>query len=233
MRFLRLAPILLLGAACATPAPAPPGGTATPARAAAPSSATETGTFALRQGENTLVTERFTRRAGELEAELTTPNGDRVGITAHFRPDASVAHIEVREFERGAAAGSAPARTSSGTFQGDSVQLSQASGDSTETAGRETVRGTVVYVNPSPSLMEQIVRRARAIGGERVEVPVWLPANGGQNASATVVFMAPDSAELSLATARIRMRTDAQGRLLGGSIPAQGLTIERSTDRRE
>jgi hypothetical protein len=74
--------------------------------------------------------------------------------------------------------------------------------------------------------MEQIVRRARAMGGESVQVPVFVASSGGVTRSASVRF-AGDSATLSLATTEVRVRVDPGGAILGGSVPAQGLTIQR------
>lgn len=217
MKLLRLAPLLIVTAACATasapqPAPAPP----------------EEAVFTLRREANVIATERFRRTGAMLEAELTVPNGSRLAYTAQLRPDASVARIEVRQFAPGSAADAAPGQRSSAVFQGDSVALSQTQGEATQTARRAVVAGIVPYINPSPSLMEQVVRRARAMGGEQVSVPVWLPGSGGQVQTAAVALPSADSAQITLGGVEVRLRTDGQGRVLGGSIPAQGLTLERA-----
>jgi hypothetical protein len=222
MRFLRFAPVLLIVTACATaPAPQPA------VQAAVQPAVAEEASFALRQGANQIATDRFRRTAQLLEGDLTAPNGARVAYMVQLRPDASVSHIEVRQFAPGAAADAAPAQQSSGTFRGDTVHLTQVQGGETQTAHRTTVPGVVPYLNPSPAFMEQIVRRARAMGGERVEVPIWIPT-GGQNATATVAFTAPGAAVLSLGGVEVQLQVDPQGRVTGGSVPAQGLTIERT-----
>ncbi len=187
----------------------------------------ERGTFLLRDGAATLASERFQRSANALEVELTTPIGVRVAYAARLRPDASISFIDVREYPPGAAAGDPPMQQSTGTFEGDSVLLSLNRGGDTQVARRATTRGVIPYINPSPSLMEQIVRRARALRGRRIDVPVWLPSGGGQNVTATVEFTAPDSARLEMSNTVLLLHVDAQGRVLGGSIPSQGLTIER------
>src|SRR5690606_36745236 len=104
----------------------------------------------------------------------------------------------------------------------------QQSGDSTQTAVRATPVGSVPYLNPSPALMEQIVRRARAIGGTDVHVPVWLPSGGGQSANVAVVFSASDSVRLTLAGTPILLHIVQQTRGLSGSMPSQNVTITRS-----
>ena len=214
--------LLLVGAtACATPAridleDEPPIATA------------EAGGFVLKQGETTVASERYLRTDHELDVDMALPNAIRATYTAQLRSDASVARVDVRQYAPGAGASDPPMMTSSGVFQGDTVVLSRTMRDSTETARRATVRGVIPYINPSPSAMEQIVRRAKAIGGSRTEVSIWIPSAGGQNATAIVEWTEPGSAELTVSGTRILLRVDAQGRILGGSIPAQGLTLVRT-----
>ena len=210
------AALLLFALACTTMRG--PGASSTP----------EQGSFALKEGTATLASERFQRSPRALEVELTTPIGVRVTYAARLRPDASVSFIDVRQYAPSAPAGDPPMQHSTGTFEGDSVLLSLNRGEATtQAARRATVPGVVPYINPSPSLMEQVVRRAKALRGRRVDVPVWLPNGGGQNATATVEFITPDSARLELAGTQLLLHIDAQGRVLGGSIPSQGLTLER------
>jgi len=87
--------------------------------------------------------------------------------------------------------------------------------------------GLVTYVNPSPSAMEQIVRRARAMGGDSAQVPI-LGADNGQLGEVAVRFVGADSAILSLGPVVLRMRVDRAGSLLGGTVPSQGLVITRT-----
>jgi hypothetical protein len=224
MRILWITPVLLAGAACAAvpPQPAP-----APAAAQAP----EEAVFTLQQGSAIQATEAFRRTADRLEVELAAQTGARVLYTAELRADASVARLEVRQFAPGAEAGAEPAQQATGTFRGDSVLLTRTQGGETETDRRATTPGVVAYINPSPSLMEQIVRRARAIGGARVEVPIWVTSGGGQNLSAAVEFTAPDAAVLTLGNTQVQLRVDGEGRVLGGSVVAQALTITRNPPR--
>jgi hypothetical protein len=89
-----------------------------------------------------------------------------------------------------------------------------------------TRSGAVAYINPSPSHMEQILRRARVIGGDSVEVQVFVASSAGATVPAMVRFRG-DSATLAVGPVVIRARTDSAGRLLGGVVPSQGLVIER------
>jgi hypothetical protein len=75
--------------------------------------------------------------------------------------------------------------------------------------------------------MEQIVRRARALGGDSVQVPI-LGADNGRTSTVTVRFMGADSATVSLGPVVLRLRVDRAGSLLGGAVPSQNLTISRT-----
>ncbi len=185
------------------------------------------GTFALMLGSDTVATERFTRSADRLEAELAGRGSAGIRASVHYeavlRPDASMERFV------GAIPG---APVASVTFQGDSAIVTRGA----DTVRRAVPRGAVLYINPSPSLMEQIVRRARALGGTRggpaQEVPVLVSGAGGQTAMAAVTFPAADSAQLVLGPATVLLRVDAAGAVLGGSVPGQGVTISRSVDAR-
>lgn len=225
MSLMRSMPALLLVVACAT---SPTPDVAAPTAPAVP----EEAVFTLRREANILVTERSRRTGDRLQAEMTLPNGARLFYEAHLRADGSVSEIEVRQFAAGASPDADPAQRSAAAFRGDSVFLSQAQGAETRTdqraLGPAARTGIVPFINPSPSGMEQLVRRARAMGGERVEVPIWVPGGGGQMTTATVTFTAPDSAQVVLGDVQMLLRVDPQGRVLGGSVPAQGLTLERT-----
>lgn len=213
---------LLFAAGCAAPAARIPA-----ASEAAGVPAMQSGQFVLLQNAAPLATERFTRSADRLEAELVIPAQMRLTYTADLAADATVRRIEIQASAPDAPAEGAAAQRSSATFQGDSVFLEQTQGGAVETARRQVPPGTIPYINPSPSLMEQIVRRARQIGGERVEVPVFLGGEGAQTASVVVTFMGADSARVALGDVQVYLHVDASGTLLGGRVPAQNVTIER------
>lgn len=194
------------------------------AAAVAPAAAQDTGTFTLVQNGQTIATEEFTRTGDRLETRMAMPDQAAVDATATLRPDATVSRLEVRVFPPGAA-DQEPSQTSAAIFGDGEIRIEMPIG----TASGEPVSveaGTVPYLNPSPSYMEQILRRARAIGGDdEVAVPVWAPG-AGPVPPARVTF-AGDDATLMLGQVEVRIRTDDQGRLLSASVPAQNLTIER------
>ena len=86
-------------------------------------------------------------------------------------------------------------------------------------------RGSVPYSNLSGLTLELVLRRARAVGGDSVVVPLF--AGIGKTVSASVTRVGPDSAVITLAGVSFRARTDAEGRLLGAVVPSQGVYFDR------
>lgn len=206
-------------------APPPPDSAATIVAVPSATAATEQGIFVLQQGGNPVLTERFTRTPAQLEAEFSAPGQGRVAYSLTLAPDATVSAMRGRAYT---AEDTVAAQSFTAEFQGDSVFSRTLEGDSTRTAAVATRPGAIPYINPSPSLMEQILRRARVLGGDSVQVPALVIGGGARTTlPATVVFTPPDSARISLGPAEVRVRTDAEGHLLGGVVPAQGVTIER------
>lgn len=190
----------------------------------------ESGTFTLTQSGATIATETFHRAAALLETELTVVNQATLRTRGTLRPDATLARLEVTVYGPGGATGE-PVQTSAVLFRNGTATFEQPIGTS---AGepREIGEGAVPYLNPSPAFMEQILRRARVVGGDTVAVPVWTPApGGGRMTTATVVFRdaaaGEDAATLTLGGVVIEATTDRTGRLLSARVPSQALEIRR------
>ena len=191
---------------------------------ALPASGQDTGEFVLTQGGNQIGSETFTRSAELLETELRVTGQGTIATVATLGDAAMVDRVELRILPPGDA-GAEPLQTLAAEFRGDSVFVEQPIGTAGATAGAGA--GTIPYINPSPSYLEQIVRRARSLDGSDVTVQIWAPGpNGGQVAPAPVTCEG-DRATLTLGAVTINITTDADGRLLGAEVPAQGLTIER------
>lgn len=197
-----------------------------------PRTAPTRGAFAVLLGSDTIATERFTRSDDRLEGELT-PRGPLAAqqpafrYDAALRPDASVARFVLTPLgATGSPTAGGGGVQQSATFQGDSVLLVQGA----DSVRRAAPRGAVPYLNPSPSLLEQIVRRAHALGGTRGDAPVQVPVlvGAGQSTPASVTFPAADSVRIDLANTVVMLRVDNVGAVLGGSVPAQGVTIVRA-----
>ncbi|HEX8636940.1 MAG TPA: hypothetical protein VF692_02670 [Pyrinomonadaceae bacterium] len=88
-------------------------------------------------------------------------------------------------------------------------------------------QGIAAYYDQAPvGMLEQVVRRARIIGGERVKLPVFRFV-GKKTIPAIIVFKNADSAEVEIGGKVFYPVVDREGRILAGQIPAYGITIER------
>jgi hypothetical protein len=219
---LSLAALAIL-AACAGSAGT---GTGAPAPGAAAAPAVQTGTFIQVRGGDTISRERFTRTATRLEADMRMTGDRRVAYTAELAPDASVTRLELRAYAPGA--DTSAAQRALVTLRGDSATMEiTARGGAPNTERFASAAGAVAYVNPSPSAMEQIIRRGRAMGGDSVQVQV-VGVPGRQTRGIGVRFVGADSAIVSLGNVAIRLQVDRAGSLLGGSVPSQGIVITRA-----
>ncbi len=182
--------------------------------------ASDEAAFVLLRGRDTVAVERFRRAPARLESDLSVPAGSaRVRFDATLEPDGRVSALGLE-----ARQGAGPASEVALTFRGDSAFAEVAGALQRFAPGA----GALPYVNLSISLLEQLVRRAQAVGGARVQLPM-LDLAGGQSFSALVVRPSADSASIVLPPGvEVRLRVDREGRVLGGSVPAQEIRIERT-----
>lgn len=89
--------------------------------------------------------------------------------------------------------------------------------------------GTLLFIPPSDTAMEQTVRHAVAVRGEsdKVDLKVWTPYKADKVHDAVVRFPEPGTAELSLFDATYSLSIDYRGNILGGSLDSEGHTITR------
>lgn len=89
--------------------------------------------------------------------------------------------------------------------------------------------GTLLYVPPSATAIEQTLRHAVAVRGKRdkVALKVWTPYHTDEVHDAEVRFPGPGTAELSLFEATYTLSIDAKGSILSGSLDSEGQTITR------
>lgn len=183
----------------------------------------ERAVFVARVQNDTLAVEVVTRRGDSADAVVRyrTPL-IRVRQTVLTSADGMVRRIRT-EIGQGAAGDSA-LRVATLTFTGDSALVHAEGGAADRTIAAPV--GAVPFLNLSGLSIELVLRRARALGGDSVVVPV-LVTGASRPYSATVVRAGRDSVTIALAGVTLRTRTDSAGRLLGASVPAQQLTFER------
>jgi hypothetical protein len=76
------------------------------------------------------------------------------------------------------------------------------------------------------ALLEQAVRRSRVPGAAADAVP-FFNLGGGQTVSAKVQRVGTDSLALDIGKVEYRLKVDGTGRVLGGAIPSQNVSVER------
>ncbi len=178
-------------------------------------------------GSDTIARERFTRTAGGLTGEtLSAALGFRFRFTVAVDGEGIPTRMD-NAFWLPTDADTAPARQRATLqFQGDSV-IVQVEGGPTQRLAAQ--RGAFPFINPSFALVELVVARAVRLGEPRVTLPAFA-VQGGQSFAISVARLGPDSVLINIAGAPARLRVDAAGRILGGSVAAQNLRITRGPD---
>jgi hypothetical protein len=229
----------LLGFLAFTVAPVAPimsAGAVLHAQTAAPEAASgdtvpgERGVFIIRHAGDTVATERFSRTATALQGTLAIRNskGTLQAYQAVVAPDATVPLIEVtvRESRDSGQTNGKVLQRARVIFKEDSAAVDDMGGQGIQTRVLSTERGAVPYLNLSFALLEQAVRRWRAAAPVSSGVP-FFNLGGGQTLDARVSKLGADSISMAIGSVVFHLRVDAEGRVLGGAIPAQQLVAER------
>lgn len=185
-------------------------------------------TLVLRTGTDTFSIERVTRAAGRLDGDLLVrAGGVRLTYRAELAPDGRVTHLMLAQRRASDAPDAAPRTTADIVFTADSgIAVVSAAGGAPTTQRFGIPHDAIPFFNPSFAVVEQALARARTLGGASVEVPMVSVA-GAQPVPARITWVGTDSAIVAFGAAEARLAVDAAGHILGGTIPAQGLTIER------
>jgi hypothetical protein len=189
----------------------------------------DSGGFVVRHGRDTVATERFTRTATKLDGVLNLRRGTGTSerYSAVVGPDATLPMIEVT-LQEGADSGSEPRRVIQRArviFKEDSAAVDEMGRAGLVTRILGTEKGAVPYLNLSFALLEQAIRRSRAVdSGASVS---FFNLGGGQTVTAKISPLGADSLRLDIGDTRFDLRVDGQGRLVGARIPDQDVTVER------
>ena len=190
----------------------------------------QSGIFVLSSGKDTVSVERFRRSAGRLESEMLVRIGSvRLAYDAALTAEGLVTTLTNQFWQATDSAKAPPRQTATIRLSGDSAFADITAGGRTATQRLGTTLGALPYINPSFALMELVVARARTVGGSPATVPVFM-VSGGQTFPVTVTPVGADSVVLSMAGGEMRFRTNGAGQILGGTIPAQKMTITRAAE---
>lgn len=192
-----------------------------PAILAAQQPTPERASFYLLRHGDTLFDERSARTPTELTGELRDrQGGGRIAYTAALIDAALVSRIDMRTYRAG---GDTAGARASFVIGGDSL-VAQIGG--AEPVHLPSVTGALAIVNPSVAFMEQMVRRARSLGRDSVSLVVFV-LGAPQPIAAVVRRVGADSVQLDYASVSVHLAVSADGRVLGGAVPAQDITITR------
>ena len=190
----------------------------------------DSGTFVVRHGEDTVATERFTRKDTNLEGVLAIRNSRNTSqrYTAVIAPDATVPMIDVavREDSDCGRVKQKLVQRARVIFREDSAAVDAIISQNIETRVFGTQRGAIPYLNMSFALLEQAVRRARS-SGATVDVVPFFNLGGGQTLSAKIQPVGGDSLALDIGNVEYRLKVDQKGRVLGAAIPSQNVVVTR------
>lgn len=104
-------------------------------------------------------------------------------------------------------------------FEGDSARVTMR-GNRTSDVTFPAAAGSIPWIKPAAALMEQMLRRARVLGGRSAAVPLFNVANG-QTTDAVVTWLAADSARLSFGGATFLAVIDADGNFQRATMQGQ------------
>jgi dienelactone hydrolase len=190
------------------------------AQMAGAQSARESGAFVMRIAGDTVVVERFTRMGDTLTGSISVKGQPHVDYTATLTADLSIRTLAID-----VAATASPARHVRITMEHDSAIVS--TGGTPQRIA--TAHGAVALLNNSFALAELFTQRARRAGGA-ADIPAW-SVNGGASVTLSIRPVGADSMTLSIGSMTERLAVDASGRILGGTIPVQGIAISRVGER--
>ena len=178
--------------------------------------ASDSGAFVVTLGTETLALERYVRTGDRLVDDMVLRNGAAVAfrhVVATVRPDGSIARLELDA--RPAKANDAPALEGVATFSGDEVLFETTRSGNRQVAHVVASPGVLPFFSFCYALYELIGRRAHALGGNAVTVPVIAFAATAPQVL-TVTFPRPDSMGVALDNdGPTLFKVDGAGRIWG------------------
>lgn len=170
-----------------------------------------------------LVIDEFSRQPGRLTVSTESVGRARFQIEAEITENETIAEARIRVWPEGQ---SEPEMDGTAKVIGEYIFWGHTGEDP---ATMKVPLGTLIYVPPSATAMEQAVRHAIAVRGDReaVALTVWTPYNSAELSDAEARFPEPGTAELSIFDATYTLSIDSEGNILDGYLEPQGNTIVR------
>ena len=179
--------------------------------------------FIVAGGGETVRIEEFARSADRIESRLTSPGSpETTAITYRLAHDATIPRVEVS-----VTAGESDLRgLTVDIANGQAIMSSRGGAAGPQQALLDVAEGTMVIpVDGSIVAIEQIIRRARSIGGSPVQVPI-LPSS--MEPHQVTVEIGESMAIVRGTEIAIDAEIDADGNITSASEMRTGLTVTRS-----
>jgi hypothetical protein len=194
--------------------------------------AQEAGGFAIVRGPDTVAVEQWTREDVELKGRLLRGLGatarERLRYRATLVDDQSAPLVDLSLWRDTDSEGQPARETARVIFRDDSVAVDDLRrGGSLVTRVLPTALAAIPYLNLSIAFLELATRRAAQTPADSVTVP-FFNLGGGQTVAGSVRRVGADSSAVLIGSIEFRLRVDSAGRILGGTLPAQGLVITRT-----
>jgi dienelactone hydrolase len=180
------------------------------------------GAFVILMGGDTLIVDRFNRTADSLTGVIAMKGQPRAEYALALGAGNTVRSLRIKVVKPGAAPDDPPMQSALLTMLGDSAAL-EAGGTTTRFAAKADA---VPSINNAFAIGELFTRRARPSGGSGDYA--YLTMNG-QSVPVTVRPVGADSMVVSIGPQQERFKVDAVGRILGGSITGQPVTLTRAS----
>jgi hypothetical protein len=188
--------------------------------------ASEEGAFALLVGSDTFAIETFSRLPQAVTGELVGRAVGRMTYTLSLAPDAGIQEMNLTYWGPGVDPDGPPVQAATLTVDGDTVviQITTPPGVGEQRIASEP--DAFLYLNPSFVMTEQMVRHARARGGDSVQFPVFM-VQGGDTAPAIISSPASDNVRVTILGSPIQVVMLPSGGMASAGIPGQGLSVVR------
>ena len=184
--------------------------------------------FVVTHDATTLVVERVTRAGDRVDSDfLDNARGLRIALTMVLAPNALVTRAEITVRMAASPPDAQPVQQLTLAFEPDTVVVSPGAGEPASAQRIPVPPGALPFLNLSVATAEQILLRARSLGGSTAEVPIFL-VMGGQVASSTVRWGGSDDAVLSIGGVDVHARVSAAGEIISADVPAQNVRFTQS-----
>jgi dienelactone hydrolase len=182
--------------------------------------------FVITRGADTIIVERVTRGRSSLTADLTMVGQARMIFTAELAPGPNVPSITFRAWGSGASIDSPPIQSGVQLLTADSAIITVQTQAGERKLSKAISKSPLPIMNNDFTMIELAIARAKAQGGAKATVPMFA-LSGGVQLDCTVEFVGADSAVFRVAGQENRFAISADGRIMGGVIVGQPITLTR------